>query len=165
MAASPTRSVGERGSSRGGALEILSQVEWVVPDAADSMVWSCSDLGMEMVLARDVPERSPIFAPFVEPCSSKGRAGGCARTRGLRDSSGRPRSRQIAAGLGLTESQVAFSRAVLREHGNMSSATLPHVGQAIAASPRVADGELVVSLAFGPGLTLSGAVLRKASAC
>jgi len=72
---------------------------------------------------------------------------------------------QVATTLGLADEQVAFSRAVLRERGNMSSATLPHVWQAIVASPTVRDGELVVSLAFGPGLTLSGAVLRKVRAC
>jgi len=53
----------------------------------------------------------------------------------------------------------------LLERGNMSSATLPHVWQAIASSASVSDGRLIVSLAFGPGLTLSGAVLRKVSAC
>jgi predicted naringenin-chalcone synthase len=43
----------------------------------------------------------------------------------------------------------------------MSSATLPHIWQQMARSALVKEGDLVVSLAFGPGLTLSGAVLRK----
>ena len=44
----------------------------------------------------------------------------------------------------------------------MSSATLPHIWARIAADPAVAAGTLVTSLAFGPGLTVYGAVLRKA---
>jgi predicted naringenin-chalcone synthase len=46
----------------------------------------------------------------------------------------------------------------------MSSATLPHIWQEILRSPEVCHGDLIVSLAFGPGLTLSGAVLRKVTA-
>jgi predicted naringenin-chalcone synthase len=71
---------------------------------------------------------------------------------------------QIAATLKLAEQQIALSRKVLRERGNMSSATLPHIWQEIVRSPAVREGELVVSLAFGPGLTLSGAVLQKVAA-
>lgn len=71
---------------------------------------------------------------------------------------------QVAAKLALAEPQIAFSRKVLRERGNMSSATLPHIWQEILRSPEVCHGDLIVSLAFGPGLTLSGAVLRKVTA-
>lgn len=149
-------------------LAVLAQDEWIVPESAGSMAWFCSDLGMEMVLARDVPSKiAASLAPFVES---------------LLDQAGLPKSEvaravfalhpggpkivdQIAATLGLAEPQISFSRAVLREHGNMSSATLPHVWQAIARSPDAPDGQVVISLAFGPGLTLSGAVVRKVAAC
>jgi predicted naringenin-chalcone synthase len=43
----------------------------------------------------------------------------------------------------------------------MSSATLPHIWQALVADDRVKDGALILSLAFGPGLTVSGNLLRK----
>jgi predicted naringenin-chalcone synthase len=51
---------------------------------------------------------------------------------------------------------------VLRDHGNMSSATLPHIWARIAVDTSVPSGTLITSLAFGPGLTVYGAVLRKA---
>ena len=47
------------------------------------------------------------------------------------------------------------------DHGNMSSATLPHVWMRIVDDARVASGTLVASLAFGPGLTCSGALFEK----
>jgi predicted naringenin-chalcone synthase len=52
---------------------------------------------------------------------------------------------------------VALSHKVLRERGNMSSATLPHIWKEILDLD-LKSGTRVVSLAFGPGLTLFGAV-------
>jgi predicted naringenin-chalcone synthase len=69
----------------------------------------------------------------------------------------------IAACLELTEAQMAHSRRVLHERGNMSSATLPHIWARMAADPAVRPGELILSLAFGPGLTVTGNILRKES--
>ncbi|HYQ14866.1 MAG TPA: 3-oxoacyl-[acyl-carrier-protein] synthase III C-terminal domain-containing protein [Polyangiaceae bacterium] len=157
-----------RASASSGALAVLSQLEWIVPDSAASMAWFCSDFGMEMVLARDVPDKiAQSLAPFVERlllAAGEDRAG-IERAIFAIHPGGPKIVDQIALTLGLRETQISFSRAVLREHGNMSSATLPHVWQAIAQSAQVPVGQLVVSLAFGPGLTLSGAVLRKASGC
>lgn len=152
---------------RGDALAVMAQAEWLVPDSAASMAWFCSDSGMEMSLARDVPEKiAGALAPFVESLLVEaGERAEAVETALFAIHPGGPKIvDQIATMLGLSDEQVAFSRAVLRERGNMSSATLPHVWQAIARSAAVTDGRLVVSLAFGPGLTLSGAVLRKVSA-
>lgn len=151
---------------RSHALAVLSQAEWLVPDSAASMAWSCSDFGMEMVLARDVPDKiARSLAPFVQKLLRQAGQDDAALQRAVfAIHPGGPKIvEQIAATLGLSEPQIAFSRAVLRERGNMSSATLPHIWQEVASSSEVRDGELVVSLAFGPGLTLSGAVLRKVS--
>lgn len=69
---------------------------------------------------------------------------------------------KVAALLELTPGQVEASRGVLRDCGNMSSATLPHIWARMAANPAVPAGTLITSLAFGPGLTVYGAMLRKA---
>jgi predicted naringenin-chalcone synthase len=63
--------------------------------------------------------------------------------------------------LELTQAQVQASRDVLFAFGNMSSATLPHVWMQLANDPCVSSGTLIVSLAFGPGLTMCGAMFRK----
>ncbi|MDR3672831.1 MAG: 3-oxoacyl-[acyl-carrier-protein] synthase III C-terminal domain-containing protein [Holophaga sp.] len=68
---------------------------------------------------------------------------------------------EIAELLGLGPEQVRASNAILRNHGNMSSATLPHVWKAMLEDAAVEPGRLIVALAFGPGLTISGAILRK----
>jgi predicted naringenin-chalcone synthase len=63
--------------------------------------------------------------------------------------------------LKLEPRQLQLSRAVLFEHGNMSSATLPHIWMAAAADRGIKPDTLIVSLAFGPGLTMAGALFRK----
>ena len=148
------------------SLMILSMDEWIVPDSAASMAWFCADSGMEMVLSRDVPQKIAESLPaFVSSLLAKaGQPEAARRSAAFAIHPGGPKIiDQIAAALQLTDAQVAFSQAVLREHGNMSSATLPHIWQEIVQSPKVAADQLAVSLAFGPGLTLSGAVLRKVS--
>jgi predicted naringenin-chalcone synthase len=146
------------------ALELLATHEEIVPGTAAEMGWLSSDHGMLMSISREVPERiQPALPPFLEKLAQN--AGSVARE--LRERAvfavhpGGPRIiDQVQQALGLRAEQVAVSNAVLAEHGNMSSATLPHVWQAIAADGCTAGGEHVVALAFGPGLTLSGAVLR-----
>lgn len=68
---------------------------------------------------------------------------------------------QIRARLGIVESQIELSRKVLHEHGNMASATAPHIWQHILQSPAIPVGTKVLSMAFGPGLTVIGALFEK----
>lgn len=68
---------------------------------------------------------------------------------------------QIRNKLGIDESQIAVSREVLREHGNMASATAPHIWQRITESNDIPAGTKILSMAFGPGLTVIGAIFEK----
>jgi predicted naringenin-chalcone synthase len=61
----------------------------------------------------------------------------------------------------LSDMQVQPSRDVLYEYGNMSSATLPHVWARLVEAADVRSGTPIVSLAFGPGLTVCGGLFRK----
>jgi alkylresorcinol/alkylpyrone synthase len=68
---------------------------------------------------------------------------------------------QIRTKLGIDESAIALSRRVLYEHGNMASATAPHIWKLIVESPEIPRGSKVLSMAFGPGLTVIGALFEK----
>jgi predicted naringenin-chalcone synthase len=143
-------------------LSLLAIHEQLVPDSVGAMRWINGDHGMHMSLARDVPERiTGVLRPFVIELYR--RAGlDVARTR---DSlfAVHPGGPRIIDGvqhtLELADSQLEASRGVLHDHGNMSSATLPHVWMRIDGS--AAPGTLVASLAFGPGLTVCGALFEK----
>jgi len=62
--------------------------------------------------------------------------------------------------LGLTDAQLEFSRSVLRDYGNMSSPTILFVLDEIRERGQPAPGDYGVLMAFGPGLTMEGALLR-----
>lgn len=63
--------------------------------------------------------------------------------------------------LGLSDRQMSYSFSILQNYGNMSSATLPHIWKEILEDSTIEEGTPVVSLAFGPGLTIAGAILEK----
>lgn len=62
--------------------------------------------------------------------------------------------------LRLSGPQMAHSRAVLRDYGNMSSPTILFVLDEIQRRGRPAPGDHGVLMGFGPGLTMEGMLLR-----
>jgi len=154
------------GDPAGRGLELVATREEIVPGTEDAMTWLVSDYGMQMTLSRKVPDLIRAgLGGFLERLA--GAAG--VSLAGLRTEAlfaihpGGPRIiDELAELLGLRPDQVEASNGVLRRHGNMSSATLPHVWQAMLTDAAVPAGTLIVALAFGPGLTVSGALLRKA---
>jgi len=150
--------------SRGPGLRLLASYEQVLADSAGAMGWHVSDHGMKMTLARDVPDR--IAATLREFVLELYRRGGLDLTALTRSAfavhPGGPKIiDRVRSVLELDEAQVAASRSVLHDYGNMSSATLPHIWMRLLADPRVPPGTPIPSLAFGPGLTVCGALLEK----
>src|SRR5437660_12514344 len=75
-------------------------------------------------------------------------------------SAGRRVIEQARVRLGLTEPQIAPSREVLRRFGNMSSATILFVLEAMLRAARPVPGEWGLMIALGPGFAAEGALLR-----
>ncbi|HEX3855247.1 MAG TPA: 3-oxoacyl-[acyl-carrier-protein] synthase III C-terminal domain-containing protein [Polyangiaceae bacterium] len=151
--------------SQGHGLELLALSEQILPDSAASMGWSVGDFGMHMTLSRDVPERiAGALRPFVSQLFDKADLdwGATLRSTVVAVHPGGPkiidRVREV---LELSPAQVQASRDVLFECGNMSSATLPHVWHRILADESVRPGTVILSLAFGPGLSVCGGLFRK----
>ncbi|MBW8887514.1 MAG: hypothetical protein JF616_07120 [Fibrobacteres bacterium] len=140
--------------------------EEIVPDTEASIGWRLGDHGMRIGLSRDVPDLiAGALGDFLDSLFARsGTDPREAMERGLfAVHPGGPRIiDKVASLLGLRPEQVGHSRAVLKACGNMSSATLPHVWAGMLADAQVPSGTLVTSLAFGPGLTLYGTMLRKA---
>jgi len=146
-------------------LELLATREEIVPGTGDAMTWMVSDFGMQMTLSRKVPDhiRAGLGA-FLEQLAAAAELtpAQLLETAIFAIHPGGPRIiDEIAEHLGLRPAQVQASNAILGQYGNMSSATLPHVWQYVLEDGTVEPGTLIVSLAFGPGLTMAGAILRK----
>ncbi|HEX4446699.1 MAG TPA: 3-oxoacyl-[acyl-carrier-protein] synthase III C-terminal domain-containing protein [Polyangiaceae bacterium] len=150
---------------RASGLRVLALDERVLPDSSGSMRWVVSDWGMQMTLSPDVPRQvAAHLRPFVSDLYAK--AGmSPAQDHARAVYAVHPGGPKIIDGvrevLELSEAQVQTSRDVLFDHGNMSSATAPHIWMRLVDDPGVAPGTPIVSLAFGPGLTVCGGIFRK----
>ena len=157
-------SVRPEASDRPG-LEFLAVHEELVPDSLDAMEWNLGDRGMRMTLARNVPDliASSLRSFLLRLLSKAGQEPAEVLRNGIfAVHPGGPRIiDKVAEMLELAPARVEASRGILRDYGNMSSATLPHIWSRILADAAVPSGALIVSLAFGPGLTIYGALLRK----
>jgi predicted naringenin-chalcone synthase len=151
-------------SGSGGGLEVLGFAERIVPDSRIDIGWAPGDFGMRMTLSRNVPDKvGPELDGFTDALA---KASGLPRAEldgaAWAVHPGGPRIvDKVEEWLGLDPAQLADSRAVLYERGNMSSATLPHIWERMLRDGRLPPGTPVVSIAFGPGLTIYGAVMRR----
>lgn len=160
-------SVAEASIPGAAALALFALREEILPDSSEAMTWVCADAGMHMTLARDVPERIALaLSDFVASLCDQAELSRAERAAAaFAIHPGGPRILDLVRDrLHLSEEQVSWSRAVLFSRGNMSSATLPHIWLELLRPGALVDGRAVISLAFGPGLTLCGAVLRKVAA-
>jgi predicted naringenin-chalcone synthase len=145
------------------ALEIVTVREELIPASGTAMEWRVSEQGFEMTLAREIPEiiRGGIEGFLRRLCEQAGVQAQELEQAIFAIHPGGPRIIDLLEDvLRIRPEQSSYSRGVLRQHGNMSSATLPHIWEKILADKAVSKGTLVISFAFGPGLTVFGSVLR-----
>ena len=131
-----------------------------VPDTAELITWRIGDQGFDMRLSGRVP--AAITAALrVEAARNEpdGLLAGVdpAGFHWAVHAGGRTVLDAVAAGLDLPADALGHSRAVLREIGNVSSATLLFVlGRMLAQSRAGAAAGPGMALAFGPGLSAEG---------
>jgi len=125
------------------------------------MTWDVTDTGFRMGLSPNVPK---VLARHVRGVVDEllGRHGlVIADVSGWAVHPGGPRILDVVEErLGLRPEHLAASRSVLRDYGNCSSATVLMVLDRLVASSQPSDGEHIVAMAFGPGLTLYATLLR-----
>ncbi len=147
-------------------MEVVDVVSRTDAGSRSMMTWDVTDRGFRMGLSPQVPEVLRRHVPEV--------IGPLLQAHGLepRDVAGwaihpgGPRILEATAeGLGLEEEDLAASRSVLWDYGNCSSPTVLLVLERLLQGGALADGDPVVAMSFGPGLTLSAALLvRRESA-
>jgi predicted naringenin-chalcone synthase len=125
-----------------------------IADSRDQITWRIGDRGFEMSLSGEVPAR---IAGALRQETARNDDQGILRGRRPNDfdlwavhAGGRTILDAVEHGLDLPPDALRWSRGVLRDFGNMSSATLMFVLQRMmAAAQAPAEG---FAMAFGPGL-------------
>jgi predicted naringenin-chalcone synthase len=145
-------------NSREPHLKVIALREEIIPNSLKAMTWNVVDWGFQMSLAKEVPVLITRHLPgYLERlCKSHFNEALFAVHPG-----GPKILMHVQELLGLSDRQMSYSFQVLKEYGNMSSATLPHIWQKILQDPNVPTHTPIISLAFGPGLSLSGALMEK----
>jgi alkylresorcinol/alkylpyrone synthase len=146
-------------------LKLLALEERLAPNSLDEMTLRPGTYSFDETVSKNVPDIIYVHIKefMIDLCRQAGidfderkedllyavHPGGPAIVSKTRDA------------LGLDESQMWISREILRQHGNMASATAPHMWQKIVETDAIPTGVKIVSVAFGPGLTVIGAVFEK----
>lgn len=151
----------------GEALLQLDHFETVLtPVGEDAMAWNIGDHGFEMVLGNYVPHiiddhitgaLKPLLATEPELAGQPF----SAITHWAIHPGGRSILDKVQSRLALTDEQLVPAREILRNYGNMSSATVLFVLKYILEQEQASDGERICSMAFGPGLTVETALFTK----
>jgi predicted naringenin-chalcone synthase len=147
---------------RGLALDDF--LSFALPESEGLITWDIGDTGFDMHLSGEVPRR--IERAMTDE-RRRNAPDGVLRGRepegyGLWavHAGGRAILDAVETGLGLARDRLDRSRAVLRDFGNMSSATLMFVLQRILADERAEPGP-GLAMAFGPGLACETFAFRK----
>lgn len=143
--------------------ELVDSGMYHFPDATTLMGFDLVETGLQMVLAPEVPATilahlEAIVLPFIQ-----------RHELSLKDvdhflfhPGGRKILQSVDEWLAPSGKGVPLSHAVLRDHGNMSSATILYIlGRSLAEEH--ASGETAFVLSFGPGFTAQRALLRWAA--
>ena len=143
---------------RAGGLDLERFGTALTDEGETDMVWTIGDEGFDMVLSAEVPR---IIGREIQGAVARswrrrraGASGPCTRAGAACSTASRP-------GWSSTPTRSAASRGVLRDFGNMSSATILFILATLLRDDAVGDGARVAALAFGPGLTVESALLTK----
>lgn len=160
--------VKKEGNGNGGYgnyLKLHTLREEIIPHSLKSMSWDMMHWGFQMFLSKEVPiliARSlKDYLDRLSQNSSWSLDALCKEAVFAIHPGGPKIVSHLQKILNLTDLQMHHTNYILHNCGNMSSATLPYVWEALLQDSTIENGAPIVSLAFGPGLSICGAILEK----
>lgn len=142
------------------ALALDGFMSAMAPEGQGEMAWEIGDRGFNLVLSSYVPDviSANLGRIVTDLLSPRGLTMNDIDLWAVHPG-GKAILDKFEKSAALRPSQLAASRAVLRDFGNMSSASLLFVLQRMLALPRALQTS-VAAMAFGPGLTVECSLLR-----
>lgn len=143
------------------ALKIMDTSSFLLDNSADYMGWKIGNNGFEMMLSSELPKI--IFEqaiPALKTILNKINLSINDINHWALHPGGRAILDSLEKGLNISAEQMYPSRKILRDFGNMSSASVLFVLKEILNSHSIKKDELCCAVAFGPGLTMEVALFR-----
>lgn len=133
----------------------------LVPSSESEMAWEIGNEGFNIVLSSYVPDIiGANIRSLLDGILTRHGSGLAGVEEWAVHPGGRSILDKVEASLELGDSALEASRAVLRDYGNMSSATILFVLKEMLDSAET-DRATTCAMAFGPGLTVETAVLER----
>jgi predicted naringenin-chalcone synthase len=145
----------------GGKLKILSTYSILFEDSSMYMGWNIGNYGFEMILSSDLPKviLDKSIPKLKEILLVEGLTPEDVHHWSLHPG-GRAILDSLQNGLGICDGKLLPSRKVLKNFGNMSSASILFVIKEIMNSGKLQANEIICAVAFGPGLTMEVVLMK-----
>jgi predicted naringenin-chalcone synthase len=144
----------------GPALRADTFATAITPTGEEDMAWTVGDTGFDIVLSTYVPNiLESNIAATIEPLLAQASLCKSDITHWAVHPGGRAILDKVRDGLAIDEAQLEIPRAVLRDYGNMSSATILFVLKELLEQAQ--SDEKIYAMAFGPGLTVESGLFTR----
>jgi predicted naringenin-chalcone synthase len=142
-------------------LELFRTDSVLFKNSSEFMGWKIGNNGFEMILSSELPkiilnEAVPALLAILKKQGFEIKS----IKHWVLHPGGRAILDSLQKGLNLSDRQMKASRTVLRNYGNLSSASILFVLKELLSSDEIQKDELCCAVAFGPGLTMEVALLR-----
>lgn len=132
----------------------------IAEETEEDMAWTIGDTGFEMVLSSYVPDLiKSNLSEAIQPHLNGFQITLSDIDHWAIHPGGRAILDKVKESFTLETEQLAASRNILANYGNMSSATILFVLDELLNSPGKASEATTLAMAFGPGLTIESALL------
>ncbi len=133
---------------------ILDSQSYLFPNSLDAMGFDLRDGGFHIVLSKDVPQLIREKIKSLVTCFlARSKLGREQLSAFILHSGGQKLLTYMEEELGLSRSETQCSWDVLREYGNLSSATVLFVLRELLAKREIPAGDYGLVAAFGPGFS------------
>jgi len=149
------------GRPQAGQPRILATESTLFPQSVDLMGFELKDSGLHIVLSAEVPEVVCAAAPdLVDAFLARQGLRRQDLTHFLLHPGGRRVLDGLSQRLALPDERTAVSRAILREYGNLSSASVLFILDRFLTQENTQSGEHGLLIAFGPGFSAEQLLLE-----
>ncbi|MGD1045017.1 MAG: type III polyketide synthase [Bacteroidota bacterium] len=142
-------------------LQLMRTHSYLFPNSSEYMGWKIGNFGFEMMLSSELPRIiSEEAIPVLRRLFTLNGLDSENIHHWVLHPGGRVILDALQVGLNVSDKEMEPSRTVLKNYGNMSSASILFVMKELLATRTIRKGEDVCAIAFGPGLTMEVAFLK-----
>jgi predicted naringenin-chalcone synthase len=141
--------------------EVVDFESFLSPEYLEKVGFEQKEGKLRIILAAEIRDiAAPMIERVLDPLLERNALGRADIRFWVAHPGGRKVIENVQKHLGLTDEQLRFSKTVLKDYGNMSSATVMFVLDEVVRTGDPRPGDWGAMLALGPGMAAEAALLR-----